>query len=95
VSKSKSTDVVHSNYHNGAKIISATFRAKYSTYHHYQKKYEKPFNSFNSGLTLAERGTLCHYCHNFLLVDEAENPINSFYFVQSVTHYRILNVPVT
>jgi len=35
------------------------------------------------------------YCHNFLLVNEAEKPINSFYFVPSVTHYRILNVPVT
>jgi hypothetical protein len=43
----------------------------------------------------AKRALLGHYCHIFLLVDEAENPINSFYFVQSVTHYRILNVPVT
>jgi len=28
------------------------------------------------------------YCHNFLLVDEAKNPINSFYFVQSVTQRK-------
>jgi hypothetical protein len=28
------------------------------------------------------------YCHNFLLVNEAEKPINSFYFVPSVTQRK-------
>ena len=28
------------------------------------------------------------YCHNFLLVNEVEKPINSFYFAQSVTQRK-------